>query len=389
MPESDGRDLSLVFLIDALGHEIVGRGGFLDRLVGPERPRLRSILGYSSAAIPSLITGLPPDAHGHWGMYKRDGGSSVFGPYRHRLALAGLLPRGRWRVRRWLAGRLRRNGVSGYFSLYEVPLDLLPRFDLTERRNIYRPGGFDSAESLFDSLARAGIPHRVWDWSVPEDRAFAEMEGAARQGGERLLFLYTPGLDAVMHVHGPGTPAAAAWLTSAEEKIERIVGAARAAGRKPRLRIFGDHGMAAVRAHRDVAAELRGLPVRAPRDYLFFLDSTMARFWFHDDRARDLVMSRMREGDGGRFIGREELTREGVDFADRAYGEEIYLCNPGWLILPSFMGSSPVRGMHGYHPDDADSYSTLLADPAPARPPSSILDIRALLLSDLAVGGPD
>ncbi|MDM7917390.1 MAG: alkaline phosphatase family protein, partial [Candidatus Eisenbacteria bacterium] len=229
MPERDGRDLSLVFLIDALGKEIVGRDGFLDALVPRNRPRVRSILGYSSAAIPTLFTGVPPAVHGHWAMYRRDRGDSVFRPYARRLRLASKLPAGKWRTRRWLTAQLRRDGLTGYFSLYEVPLGLLPFFDLSERRNIYRPGAFDGVRSLFDRLVEESVPYRVWDWSVPEERSFSEMEAAAREGNERFLMLYSSGLDGVMHVHGPDSPAARAWLKQAEGRIGAVVDAARRA----------------------------------------------------------------------------------------------------------------------------------------------------------------
>jgi predicted AlkP superfamily pyrophosphatase or phosphodiesterase len=385
MPDRDGRDLSLVFVIDALGHEIVGGGGFLDTLIPPNRPRVRSILGYSSAALPSLFTGRLPSGHGHWGMYRRDPGHSVFRKYAPLLRFAGRLPRGQWRVRQWLAKRLRRDGITGYFSLYEVPLGLLPEFDLCERRNIYRPGGFDGIASLFDHLHRAKVPHRIWDWSADPRASYDEMEYAARHGAERFLFLYDAGLDSLMHVHGPRSEAAASWLRACEGRILRIVEAARSAGRKPRLRVFGDHGMAEIHTILDVAGDLRRLSPNDRDSMLVFLDSTMARFWFKNDSARGAVKSILAGRSGGRFLTPEELILHGVDFSDRAYGDEIFLCDAGTLILPSFMGSTPLKGMHGYHPDDPDSDTVLLAEPAPAPVPRTILDITPLLLSDLGI----
>jgi hypothetical protein len=387
MTVDDGRDLSLVFLIDALGYEQVGNGGFLDDRIPPERPRVRSVFGFSSAAIPSLLTGRPPREHGHWSMYRRNMGDSVFAPYGAWLRMAGRLPRGQWRTRKWLSERLRRSGLTGYFDLYEVPLGYLPLFDLCQRRNIYRPGAFSAVPSLFDRLEAARIPWRVWDWSCPTERAFAEMRRAAVGGGERLLLLYTPELDATMHTHGPASPAARAWLSRCEEQIRDVIDGARDAGRRPRVRIFGDHGMAPVRGYADVAAALAPLGWRMPRDYVVFLDSSMARFWFSSDRARAGILSRLGDLPGGRFVSDAELRELGVDVADHAYGENVWLCDPGIVILPSFMGSSPLAGMHGYHPDDPDADTTLLADPLPPGPVRTILDIAPLLLSDLGLTG--
>lgn len=378
----------LVFLIDALGYEIVGRGGFLDELipVGTRRP-VKSILGYSAAAIPSLFTGKKPNEHGHWGMYRRDPAGSVFRRYRGWLRFAGRVPRGQWRVRRWLSGQLRRDGVSGYFSLYEVPLDLLPEFTLAESRNIYRPGGFERVASLFDVVHASPLRARVWDWSSPSDVSFAEMKEAAEAGGYDFLFLYTAGLDEIMHMHGPDGEPARRWLAEHERKILDIVAAARRGGRTARVRLFGDHGMARIHESIDLIGVLRALPVKARKDYLVFVDSTMARFWFHSDRARDVVRGALSSLSAGRFLTREELIEHGVYFADHAYGEEIFLCDPGWLVLPSFMGRNRLLGMHGYHPADKDSDTTWLASPASDEAPRSILGIAPLLLEEMGLGG--
>jgi predicted AlkP superfamily pyrophosphatase or phosphodiesterase len=385
MTRGDGRDLSLVFLIDALGYEQVGRGGFLDDRMPAERPRVRSVFGFSSAAIPSLLTGKPPREHGHWSMYRRNMGDSVFAPYATWLRIAGRLPRGQWRTRRWLGDRLRRNGLTGYFDLYEVPLRHLPLFDLCQRRNIYRPGAFSGARSLFDRLESARIAWRVWDWSCPTERAFAEMTQCAAGGSEQFLLLYTPELDATMHTHGPGSAAAKVWLKQCEEKIGRVIDAARSARRNPRVRIFGDHGMASVRGYADVAGVLARLALQMPRDYVVFLDSSMARFWYRNENAGSRIRSSLGELAGGRFVPDSEMAAMGVDMAERAYGESVWLCDPGIVILPSFMGHTPLAGMHGYHPDDPDTDTTLLADPAPASPVSSILEITPLLLADLGL----
>ena len=91
MSDADGRDLSLVFLIDALGYEIVDSEGFLDALAATQRPAVRSVLGFSSAAIPTILTGKASSEHGHLVMYHRTQGDSVFDRYRTLLRIADVL----------------------------------------------------------------------------------------------------------------------------------------------------------------------------------------------------------------------------------------------------------------------------------------------------------
>lgn len=79
----------------------------------------------------------------------------------------------------------------------------------------------------------------------------------------------------------------------------------------------------------------------------------------------------------------EEARREGVDFGDDRYGSLIVLAEPGVLIVPSFMGRSPLKGMHGYSPDDPASDAVLLRESDDDPAPRSILDLRRLFGADL------
>jgi len=80
--------LSIYVLIDALGWEIIRDRPFLDDVL-TERRWLTTILGYSSGAIPTILSGRTPSQHGHWNLFYRDPERS---PFRWTRAL-GHLPR--------------------------------------------------------------------------------------------------------------------------------------------------------------------------------------------------------------------------------------------------------------------------------------------------------
>ena len=65
------RRLRMFVLIDALGWTYVEDSRFLADLL-PYRTPLRTFLGYSSGAVPSILTGVPPARHGHWNLFYRD-----------------------------------------------------------------------------------------------------------------------------------------------------------------------------------------------------------------------------------------------------------------------------------------------------------------------------
>jgi hypothetical protein len=63
--------LSIYVLVDALGWDVLRGRPFLDDLL-VERRWLVTILGYSSGAIPTLLSGMTPSQHGHWNLFYRD-----------------------------------------------------------------------------------------------------------------------------------------------------------------------------------------------------------------------------------------------------------------------------------------------------------------------------
>ena len=70
-------DTTVVVIIDALGFELAERHGFqISQL--PHRARLGTVLGFSQAALASILTGRAPDEHGLWMMYSFAGRASPF-----------------------------------------------------------------------------------------------------------------------------------------------------------------------------------------------------------------------------------------------------------------------------------------------------------------------
>jgi hypothetical protein len=109
----------------------------------------------------------------------------------------------------------------------------------------------------------------------------------------------------------------------------------------------------------DLKAKIDALPVKMEKDYAVVYDSTMARFWFFNENARNLIHAALKQVPEGRIMPDDELKRYRALFPDRKFGETIFLMREGVLIVPSHMGERPIRAMHGYHPTDPQSYATL------------------------------
>src|SRR5437867_8156079 len=71
------RPINLIVLIDALGWRYLENQSFLQNWLPYRRP-LRTVLGFSSGAIPTILTGLPPATTGHWNLFYYDPRNSPF-----------------------------------------------------------------------------------------------------------------------------------------------------------------------------------------------------------------------------------------------------------------------------------------------------------------------
>lgn len=355
--------LPLFVFIDACGWEIIRDRPFA-RGIAPLRRPLRSVFGYSSACIPSILAGTWPEEHRNWCYFVHD---PVHSPFK-ALRPLGWLPRwitSRRIFRRWLSKLLRGPlGFKGYFDLYNLSFSQIGQFDFTEKKNPLQAGGMNRGPNIFDFLEEKGIPYHVSQPARGEAGNLAALQ--ADLAAERIDFgfLYWPDLDGLMHRVGNDSPEVPAKLAAYETQLAKLMATAREHYHDVRLYVFSDHGMANCSRILDLRRQIAALPLRQPRDYAVVYDSTMARFWFFNERARSLVTKSLRGVPEGRILPDAELHELGTLFPDRYFGELIFLVEEGVLIVPSDMGERPLHAMHGYHPDAPHSYAALLTNVA-------------------------
>ena len=372
--------LFLFVLIDALGWKFLEGRDFLDDVLAYRVP-LRTVLGFSSGAIPTMLTGVPPSQSGHWNLFYYDPEGSPFRWLRHFRFLPDRILDNR--VSRKLVKELGRRalGMGQNFDCCVSPR-LLPWFNFIERRNIYEPGGIAGAKSVFDQLAERGIPYRSYtyhDWSDQEilERALIDIENDAA----KFFFVYLCEMDLLLHNQWSDPKPLEAKLSWYAGQLRVLFEAARRHDPETSFVVTSDHGMTPVRQHYDLVRDVKSLGLSMPADYLAVYDSTMARFWFFSERGRREITRLAGTLDCGRLLSDDELRKLGILFPDRRYGELIFLLHPGWLLSHSDFngpGWTPA-GMHGYHPDDPYSDAVFLSNRTPSTQPRTIADVYRCL----------
>ncbi len=377
--------LSLFLFIDAFGWEVAQRHpDFLKGWV-QDRKKLETILGYSSACDPSIISGLTPSEHGLWSSFYYDPDGCPYKWVRYLRILPDSIFR-RGRVRNQISKLIKKAcGFTGYFQIYSVPFKDLPLFNYAEQKRIWEPNGLPKGKTIFDQMTERGIPYFVHDSEVGDDIRLERLTSDIQN--QRIDFAYCSlgRLDALMHAVGNEDPKIEILMQEYDEKIRALLAAAEENYTEVSWYVFTDHGMHNVTESHDLIADIEALGLEWNQDYVAFYDSTMARFWFLNENARAPITKILKNHSKGRSLSIEELKKLGVGFEDSQYGELIFLMNPGVQIVPSFMGIKPLKGMHGYHPSDPDSFAAICSNKNIPAEITKIQHIHLLMLNELGM----
>jgi Type I phosphodiesterase / nucleotide pyrophosphatase len=370
------RRISLCVLIDALGWKILEDQQFLNDVL-PFRQPLKTVLGFSSGAIPSLLTGEAPSKHGHWNLFYHDPANSPFGWMRGLRHFPDKIAN--HRVSQKVIKEVGRHffHMGPQFECYVKPT-LMPYFNWVERRCIYEPGGISGAPSIFDRLVENRVPYRAYSYHHANDKEILQQaQNDMENSDTEFFFVYLCELDAELHAFWAHPERLQSMLAEYERKLRQLCETAISLDPNASIAIFSDHGMAPVIDRYDLMKDVDALGWKMPDDYLVVYDSTMARFWFFNEAARESVNACLKGQVCGRILGDPELEDLGISFPDHRFGETIFLLNSGYMFYRSdfHSGNWLPTGMHGYHPNDPYSDAVFLSNRAPVSRLHTIRDI--------------
>lgn len=366
------KKLALFTFIDAFGWELLKENKFLEGFLKTKSP-LTTIFGYSATCDPTILTGLLPRDHGHFSFFVYDPVNSPFKTAKCLSLLPESLSR-RGRVRNVISRFYKRYlGYTGYFQLYNMPFRTLNKYDYTEKRDIYEKNGINSgARNIFDRLRDEKIPFYLSDWRASETINLESLKEKIKDQSISFAYLYLAAMDATLHAHGTKSEKVAEKIAWYDQKLREIISLAGQNYDEISFYTFSDHGMTNVTETCDLMSIINKLPLRQNRDYAVVYDSTMARFWFLKESAKETICNALSHCKKGKILSNETLHEWGCDFKENKYGDLFFLLNPGVLLVPSYMGETKLAGMHGYDPHDKDSTAMFASNLQLENPPERL-----------------
>lgn len=253
---------------------------------------------------------------------------------------------GRVIARRGETARIRAHPYVGF-----IPFRLLRYFDVNDKHLLHEPDFCGDIPTVFDYLRRAGRSyffHGAPGYGVRAEQVAARVLQEA-SAGYAFYFLMIGDLDVAGHRFGPEAEERRACARQVDGALERIWNRLNEIHGSVDLLVFGDHGMDAVTRTVDFRPLIRSLPLKPGRDYVYFLDSTLARFWPSTDRAARILAEALAAVPGGRLIDEAEREDYRIRFRTRRFGDLIFWVDGGTMIFPNFWHvRGAKKGMHGY-----------------------------------------
>ena len=357
------KTIEIFLFIDALGWKIVNDHQFLTTLL-PYRKKIDMQFGYSSSAIPTILSGKTPAEHGHLGLFRFAPENS---PFKTLSRLAWLFkPASFWnrgRVRHHLSKMIKKMyNFSGYFQLYRMPLWKLKFMDYCEKRDLFTAGGMDEIANLHDVLCAKKIDFHISDWHLSDKENYLAAEKAI-ENGKNFLFVYTASLDGVLHDNIRNETVIQAKLEEIKQQIESLYQKAERHAESVHFTVISDHGMTPLAGTVDIMSKIGQSNLVFGKDYGVCFDSTMARFYYLRESAAPVITELMKEFPG-HFLTEDEEIKYKIFRKDRIFGDAIFLLDAGIQIVPSDMGGIPLNGMHGFVPENEYSYAAALSNSA-------------------------
>jgi predicted AlkP superfamily pyrophosphatase or phosphodiesterase len=371
--------ITIAILIDALGWRYIKNTGFLQDIM-PYRKKIKTVLGYSCGVIPSILTGKYPDEHGRFNLFYLNPHASPFEWTKWIGFLPDFLletPFSR-KIIHYATKIL--SSYKGYFHIYNIPIKYLPYFDLCEKENIYESEGVPGFRTIIDFAKEKKIHYKSYSYHSGNDRTlFRNISRDLRNNKYDFIFMYLADLDAILHRSCNNKDIIHNALKIYEKNIKDLYTLLNQKYEEIYSFLFSDHGMIEIKNRINIMELIDVMGLNYGTDYIAMYDSTMARFWFMNNRAKKSIENKLATIKEGHFIRQEEKNKYHINFRDNRYGDSIFLMNPGIVIEPSYMGKIAPSGMHGFSPYAPDSYASFLSNKDYLEKVDTILDLSGII----------
>lgn len=351
------RQHATVFVIMDAGREDYVRPDAMPFAHGLAEQHLRGSFesppGFAQRTV--LFSGRYPDTSGNFSQFVFDPDASPFkwvrrlGPLRHAIKPRKAMVPARMAIRhitKWKTGAFHTDPAW-------IPPKFLPFFAMCEdMKPMYEPGAL-GAPSIFDLCRENGLKFRYLAHPVSgdDDEIHRLLVSELRAGSDYDLYVAQFSVtDEKGHTDGPFSERMQrGHLRELDSKLASVHAALTAGYRDWDLFVCGDHGMAPVETRLNLLQALEQADAEPAKDYVVFVNSTLAVFWYLTEKGRREVEALLPTVPGTHPVDAAERQARRIPL-DRRWGDRMLAAEPGVMFWPDYfhVTDSRIVGMHGY-----------------------------------------
>lgn len=306
------------------------------------RARLMPGLGYSVGEHPSLWNSQPPSETNKFCLYVRDPEKSQYKKFQKYPV---------W-FRKWFFAISK---IPWYFMdrkklpvWYVRFIDGLPPLNMpSENLGVFAKEGEEFDPKLLSYLQQKKYslqyttdqPHHVYKGFVRDFRDWCLTPAMLD-----VFFAYAP--DGTGHLYGPHAEQTIRVLEQIDRRIKKLYEDCESRfGDDFVFCVFSDHGMSEVKKIVNVQQLIAHLDKSR---FDVFFDSSMVRFWVHDDLMSEVIVRAMQHEDIT-FVNEELRSRFGLVGLDVRFGHLFFTLSEGVRVFPDYFNplKRGVKGTHG------------------------------------------
>lgn len=360
----------LTVFIDGLKPESLIYMPFLNSFM--TKRRLRPELGYSIVCCASMYTGVHPDKHLRWFIWKYSPRTSPF----RWINRIGIDRSARTLYGKYVLHKMTQafnNYNTAYFGipfLVHTPIRLWHYFDVDEKKFWNEPGFIESYPTVFEILTSTKIPYEVVGMGKREVKQSSQI--IAQHSFDQIrawTYLFVGDVDALLHRHGQNSPITIEQLKRIDHTLEKVYDRFKKKLKEFYFICFSDHGHVKVKGRVNLSSLFRQHG-KSIENYIHFIDANYARFWFRDEEERKEVSVVLSNLDKGFILTERHLQKYNVTMPDNRYGDLIFYLDAGYIFDKGrvfamgreWSSSSKTVSMHGYLPDCPDSHGIFISN---------------------------
>jgi len=362
--------------------------------------KLMSSPGFTQRS--AIFTGAPPDIHGNYTMYTYNRRTSPYKILRFFKPILSVLPKGSflYKISRKFINQIPKF-TTDWAPPGHIPSQILPLISVVEDLHpIYQPNSLP-IESLFDVFTREGVKYQYLMAPVSgiDDETMQKLQQKVGEKNDATIFFAQfSDTDGLVHKFGVNSPERPKIVRQVDDRIKNLIEQFENRFENPWVIVIGDHGMVDIKEYLDIWNPINEFSKKNGltngKDFLMFLDSTLARFWFFKPGVKEIFtpfLLKLVEGKGV-FLTDELMKKQRIPLNKSWYGDLIWRANVGVGIFPDYFHNQEekYKGMHGFSSVDdsmkgaAVIYNSKLEQPRTIEEgclwdlPSTICDILAV-----------